>query len=66
MMNISLTVISQAIIGLVIVMTLLGYYLGKRKTATPKTTAAMAGASALLPPVALIFLLVLITKDDIK
>ncbi len=64
-MNFSLTVISQFMIALAVVMFLLGYYLGKRKTENPLTTALIAGASAMVPPVALIILITLVMKKDI-
>ncbi len=64
-MPITISTLIQSIIGLALVMALLGYYLGKRKTDTPKTTAAIACVSAVVPPVALVILLVLLMKKDI-
>lgn len=63
-MNINATFIGQFILILAIVMAVVGYYLGKRKTETPVLTAVIAFFSALSPPLALIFLAVLVLKKD--
>ncbi len=43
----------------------LGYYLGRRKTQTPILTAVIGLFCGMLPPLALIFLMVLVLKNDI-
>lgn len=63
-MNINATFLGQFILILAIVMAVLGYYLGKRKTETPVLTAVIAFFTALIPPIALIFLMILVLKKD--
>ena len=65
-MNINATLFGQVVIVLAVVMALLGYYLGKRKTQTPILTAVVAFFTALVPPVALLFLVVLVLKNDVQ
>ncbi len=65
-MNINATLFGQVVFVLAIVMAVLGYYLGKRKTQTPVLTAVLAFFTALLPPVAIIFLIVLVVKNDVR
>lgn len=65
-MNINATLFGQVVIVLAVIMAVLGYYLGKRKTQTPILTAVIAFFTALLPPVALIFLIVLVVKNDVQ
>ena len=63
-MNINATVAGQAIAALVIILTAVGYYLGKRKTNTPVLTAVSLGVSGIVPIVAIVYLIVLINKPD--
>ena len=65
-MNVNATLFGLVVIVLAIVMAGLGYYLGKRKTQTPILTAVIACFSAVIPPVALIFLMVLVVKNDVE
>ncbi|AVJ55845.1 hypothetical protein C5610_05650 [Idiomarina sp. OT37-5b] len=65
-MEMNATIIGQSIILFAIVMAVLGYYLGKRKTTNPVLTAVIAALSALIPPLAIIFLIVLVLKEDVK
>ena len=65
-MNINATLFGQVVIALAVVMAILGYYLGKRKTQTPILTAVVAFFTALIPPVALLFLVVLVLKNDVQ
>lgn len=64
-MNLNATLIGQFVIVLAIVMVPTSYYLGKRKTQTPKITVLVGLLSALLPPLAIIFLMALVLKDDV-
>ncbi|MCW8091858.1 hypothetical protein [Alteromonas sp. ASW11-130] len=64
-MTINATLLGLIIVVLACVMAGLGYYLGKRKTQTPGITAVIAFVTAFIPPVALIFLIVLVFKSDI-
>ena len=46
-------------------MTFLGYYLGKRKTETPKVVASIVFLTSLVPPVALLLVFILALKRDL-
>ncbi|MBS3796533.1 hypothetical protein [Pseudoalteromonas sp. BDTF-M6] len=65
-MSINTTLFGQLILALAIIMAIVGYYLGKRKTQTPFLTSCLGFFSALIPPVALIFLIVLVLKNDVQ
>ena len=64
-MNINATLLGQFIVLLAIFMAIACYYFGKRKTKSPKLTALAGAVSALVPIIAVVFLIVLILKDDI-
>ncbi|BDX05665.1 hypothetical protein [Planctobacterium marinum] len=65
-MNINATLYGKFVLVLAIVMTILCYYLGSRKTQTPKLVAAIGCVTCLFPPLALVYLVVLVLKDDIR
>ena len=65
-MNINATLFGQVVIVLAVIMAVLGYYLGRRKTQTPIFTTVIAIFTAFLPPLALIFLMVLVVKNDVN
>ncbi|MBO1256147.1 hypothetical protein J3L16_10675 [Alteromonas sp. 5E99-2] len=65
-MPISNGLLGKIVIVFAIIMVSLGYYLGKRKTQTPVLTAVIAFFSALLPPIAIVFLMVLVIKNDVE
>jgi predicted PurR-regulated permease PerM len=65
-MNISMTYLGETIFVLAIVFSILGFYLGKRKTQTPVLVTFLAFFSALIPPIGLIFLMVLACKKDLS
>ena len=64
-MNINATLFGQFVFFLAIVLAFAGYYLGKRKTTTPKLIAVIGFFSALIPPLGLIFIMVLALKKDL-
>lgn len=64
-MNINATFIGEMIVVFAIVMAILGYYLGKNKTRTPKLTALVGFLTAFIPPIAVLFLIVLVVKNDV-
>lgn len=64
--SIDATFLAQFILITACIMAALGYYLGKRKTQTPFVTALLCVLSALIPPIALIFLFVLVLKNDVQ
>lgn len=57
--------IGQTILILAIIFAAIGFYLGKRKTETPVLVSVLALFSALIPPIGLVFLMVLAFKKDI-
>lgn len=63
--NLNATLVGQLIFILMIVMTILGYYLGEKKTNNPVLTAIIGFFSAFIPPLALILLMILVLKSDI-
>ncbi|WP_317983505.1 hypothetical protein [Salinimonas profundi] len=66
MMSINATLLGQIVAVLMIVMAVAGYYLGKRKTQTPVLTTVIAIVSSLIPPLALLFLMALVLKNDVN
>ena len=42
----------------------LSYYLGKRKTSTPKITALIGVLLCITPPLNIVFIIVLVLKND--
>lgn len=63
-MNINATLVGQSIIVLAVFMAGICYYLGKRKTETPFVAALIGFFTAMIPPIALIYLIVLVFKRD--
>lgn len=66
MMSLNATLLGQIVAVLMIVMAVAGYYLGKRKTQTPVLTTVIAIVSSLIPPLALLFLMALVLKNDVN
>ncbi|GAB5382098.1 MAG: hypothetical protein Alis3KO_36110 [Aliiglaciecola sp.] len=66
-MNINATLLGQliAVLGLAVFMAAICFYLGKRKTETPILVSAIGFFTAIIPPVALIYLIVLVLKRDL-
>ncbi|MDC8832098.1 hypothetical protein [Alteromonas gilva] len=64
-MNIDTTLLVQIILSAMLILTIVGYYLGKKKTGKPLLTAISLGVSGIIPIVALVYLLVLLFKPDI-
>ncbi|MDN7134909.1 hypothetical protein [Pseudidiomarina terrestris] len=64
-MDINATLVGQTIIILAVIFAIAGFYLGKRKTETPILVSILALFSALMPPIGLIFLMVLALKKDL-
>lgn len=65
-MNINATLIGEIIFISVIVIGALSYYLGKRKTSTPKMATLNGVLLSFLPPLGLIYLTILVLKNDIN
>jgi hypothetical protein len=64
-MTINATYLAQFALLLGIVMAVTCYYLGKRKTGTPRITSTFGFCSAAFPPLSLIYLIVLLLKPDL-
>ncbi|MCT6699775.1 hypothetical protein [Rheinheimera sp. 4Y26] len=64
-MNISAALIGQLILVLMLVTGACSYYLGRRKTQTPVLAAVLGVVLAVIPPFALLYLLVLWFKKDV-
>lgn len=58
--------VSEIIFISVIVIGALSYYLGKRKTSTPKMATSIGILLSFLPPLGLIYLAILVLKNDIN
>ncbi|MBQ4834651.1 hypothetical protein J8L70_15595 [Pseudoalteromonas sp. MMG010] len=62
--------ISASLLGIILLILVpcfagVSYYLGKRKTTTPIVVALMGGFLALIPLLGIIFIMVLIFKQDL-
>jgi hypothetical protein len=64
-MNINATLMGQFILVFAVIMAAVCFYLGKRKTQTPVIASAIGFFAALIPPLAIIYLIVLVLKKDI-
>jgi hypothetical protein len=63
--NLNYTVVGQFIAVFAIIMAIVGFYLGRRKTKHPFLMALLGACSAAFPPFALVFTLVLALRKDI-
>ena len=64
-MNINTTLFGQFIFVSAIILAFVGYYFGKRKTETPKLVAAIGFATAFIPPLGAIFIIVMALKRNL-
>jgi len=64
-MNINLTVIGQFITIFAVVIAIISYYLGKRKTETPLLAAVLGAVFSIVPIFGLIYVVVLMFKRDL-
>jgi Na+-driven multidrug efflux pump len=64
-MDINATILGQFIFISMIIITGLSYYLGKRKTQNVKTTTFVGFLLSFIPPLGLIFVAVLVLKNDV-
>ncbi len=65
-MDINATILGQFIFISMIIITGLSYYLGKRKTQNVKTTTFVGFLLSFIPPLGLIFVAVLVLKNDVS
>lgn len=64
-MNFNATIYAQVVVILAIFMAAFCYFFGKRKTTTPIVTSVIGFFTAFIPPLALIYLIALVLKDDL-
>ena len=65
-MNINATLIGQIVFLFALLVPFMAYYLGRRKTETPVMCAVIGFFTAFIPPIAIIYLVVLVLKSDIQ
>jgi len=63
-MNINATFFGQLVFYSMFIVGGLSYYLGKRKTSNPKVTALVGVLLCITPPLNLVYLIVLLLKND--
>ncbi len=64
-MNINATLFGQFIFLSMFIVGGLSYYLGKRKTATPKVATLIGVLLCIAPPLNIVYLIVLMLKNDV-
>ncbi|GAA0662483.1 MULTISPECIES: hypothetical protein [Rheinheimera] len=64
-MNINATLVGQIMFVFVLVVGALSYYLGRRKTQTPVLAGLLGVVLCIIPPFALVYLVVLVLKKDV-
>ena len=65
-MNFNATLLGQVILIFIPIIVILSYYLGKRKTQTPKLATLIGLTLAFIPPLALIYVAALVIKNDVR
>lgn len=64
-MNINATLVGQIMFVFVLVVGALSYYLARRKTQTPVLAGLLGVVLCIIPPFALVYLVVLVLKKDV-
>ncbi|MFT5756814.1 MAG: hypothetical protein ACI9LM_001539 [Alteromonadaceae bacterium] len=64
-MNINATIFGQLVFLSLFIVGALSYYLGKRKTSTPKVAALIGVLLCVVPPLNIVYLIVLLLKNDV-
>ncbi|MEH8021114.1 hypothetical protein [Rheinheimera metallidurans] len=65
-MNINATLLGEIMIVFILVVGALSYYLGRRKTQTPILACLLGVVLSIIPPFALVYLVVLVLKKDVS
>jgi hypothetical protein len=65
MFDINASSFGNFIVGLALLMAAICYYLGRRKTETPFIVSLIGAFTAIIPPIAFIYLIVLVFKRDL-
>ncbi|NQY50931.1 MAG: hypothetical protein HRT50_17895 [Colwellia sp.] len=63
-MDINMTFFGNVILFSMFIIGGLSYYLGKRKTSAPKVTALIGVLLCITPPLNIVFIIVLVLKND--
>lgn len=64
-MNINLTLLGEIILFSMLIVGALSYYLGKRKTTSPKIATLIGVLLCITPPLNIVYLIVLMLKNDV-
>ncbi len=64
--NINATLMGQFMLLFILLITVISYFLGKKKTSTPKMTAFIGFLLAFIPPFGLIYIAFLVLKNDLE
>jgi len=64
-MNINATILGEIILFSMFIVGALSYYLGRRKTSTPKVATLIGVILCITPPLNIVYLIVLMLKNDI-
>ena len=64
-MNINATLLGEFIVLFALIMGAVCYYLGRRKTQTPILAGLLGVALSIIPPLGLVYLVVLVLKKDV-
>jgi hypothetical protein len=64
-MNINATILGEIILFSMFIVGPLSYYLGRRKTSTPKFATLIGVILCITPPLNIVYLIVLMLKNDI-
>ncbi len=64
--NINASLMGQMMFAFILLITLISYFLGKKKTTTPKMTTLIGFLLAFIPPLGLIYIAFLVLKDDVE
>ncbi len=65
-MNFNVTLLGEIVFYSMFIVGALSYYLGKRKTSTPKIATLVGIALCIVPPLNIVYLIVLMLKNDIS
>ena len=65
-MNFNATLLGEIVFYSMFIVGALSYYLGKRKTSTPKIATLVGIALCIVPPLNIVYLIVLMLKNDIS
>lgn len=65
-MNFNATLLGEIVFYSMLIVGALSYYLGKRKTSTPKIATLVGIALCIVPPLNIVYLISLMLKNDVS